>query len=115
MIESHRFENGVCIVLLGEQITLDTRDELNDYLRPFLDDEGIHGVILNFSNVRFIDSSGFGWIAKVYKTLHSQNRKLALCHMHHKVVDLLKMVGLDQFVEVYPSEREAKKIFRSLQ
>lgn len=63
--------------------------------------------VLNFSYVDEIDSSGFGWIFKIFKILSNSQRKLVLCSLKSNTQRVATTLMLDQLVAIYQSEEEA--------
>ena len=60
-------------------------------------------VILDFSEVPFIDSSGLGALVGANIAMQKNNRKLALAGMNVQVKALLDMTNVGQFFTAYPT------------
>ncbi|NCF29666.1 MAG: STAS domain-containing protein [Gammaproteobacteria bacterium] len=61
--------------------------------------EGLQDLVLDLSEVRFLDSSGIGAIVDIFRHLRSCGIKFAVAGAAGQPLDLIKMVGLDSFVE----------------
>ncbi len=65
-------------------------------------------LILDFSQVSFMDSSGVGMIIGRYKTMHARGGSVAACGLHPPVDRLFRLAGLHRIIAVEETEgREA--------
>jgi anti-anti-sigma factor len=93
------------VAVLGVQgeIDLATAPELREVLLPVLERQ-TGPVVVDLSEVPFMDSTGVHVLVDTLRWLESQNRRLALvCHEEGQVHRLLAMVGLLAAVTVYGS------------
>jgi len=65
-------------------------------------------LIVDFSDVPFIDSTGLGALVGAHLTVQKANRKLALAAMNPQVKALLDMTNVSQFFEAYHTVEEAE-------
>lgn len=93
--------------MIAGNIALDGVSDVKNYIKPFLDDESVKGVVINFEKVNFIDSSGIGLIVSIFKTLQTRQAKLALCNLSKKNTEIFNMTRLDKILNIYDSEAEA--------
>jgi anti-sigma B factor antagonist len=64
--------------------------------------DGKHDVVLNFSNVTFLNSSNIAKLLKLRKLVVVNNhRKLRLCSVSTHVWGVFLVTGLDKIFEVY--------------
>jgi anti-sigma B factor antagonist len=68
-------------------------------------------VIIDFSNVPFMDSAGLGALVGARVALQKANRKLALAGLNTPVKALLDMSKVTQFFPIYPTVEEAQAAF----
>jgi len=66
-------------------------------------------IILDLSNISFIDSAGFGTLVAVFTHAKNQQANLKLCNIKPMVMSLIKITKLDQVLEIYGSLEEAVK------
>ncbi len=55
---------------------------------------------LNFSGIKFIDSSGFEVLLNLYKTARENNSKLHLINLSDELVELVELVKLDHVFQI---------------
>ena len=84
-----------------------------DYLRIKIDSEIVKSttkdLIMDFSEVGFMDSSGIGVILGRYKNMHSMNGRTAVVSVNKQILKLLEMSGIEKYVPVYGNMDEAIK------
>jgi anti-anti-sigma factor len=97
----------VAVVKVHGEIDLGTAPTLREVLRPALEHQ-TGPVVVDLSNVPFMDSTGVHVLVDTLRRLEAQNRPLALvCHEEGQVHRLLALVGLLDAVAVYGSRESA--------
>ncbi|MBF0280623.1 MAG: STAS domain-containing protein [SAR324 cluster bacterium] len=104
---THRIENGICLINLAENLISSNVSEVQNYLKPLIQDESTTGIVLNLENVLYIDSSGFGLLISVYQSLRKREIKFALCDVDEKIIEYFARMKIDRFLDVYPNEKSA--------
>lgn len=70
-------------------------------------------VILDLSEVNFIDSSGLGVILSCYRHLHAGNGDLKLCCLNEQVHTLFELVRMHRIFDIHKTVEEALASFES--
>jgi anti-sigma B factor antagonist len=68
-------------------------------------------ILLDLSEVDFIDSSGLGAIVSGLKALAGKG-DLAICGPRETVISLFRLTRMDKIFKIFPSEEEALKSLR---
>jgi anti-sigma B factor antagonist len=68
--------------------------------------EGNFRILLDLSNIEFIDSSGLGAIISLLKLLAGKG-DIALCCIRDQVMSLFKLTRMDRIFRIYPSSADA--------
>ncbi len=76
-------------------------------------DRGERSVLLDFTRVPFMDSSGLGSLVGVLKRLKEQNGKLALCGLSRDIAKVLEVTKLDRVIPIYPDREAALEALKS--
>ena len=108
----NRQVDGVAIVDLTGRIVL---GEATTTLREVLQNlasQGQKKILLNLSEVSYIDSSGLGALVSGYTTITSQSGQLKLLNLTAKVKDLLQITKLLTVFEVFTDEASAVRSFK---
>ena len=103
----HRISNNICILSVEGNVALDGVSDVKSYLKPFLNDSTVKGLIINFEQINFIDSSGIGLIVSIFKTLQQRGAKLALCKLSKKNQEIFNMTRLDKILTIHDTEETA--------
>jgi anti-anti-sigma factor len=103
--------NDVLILCPSGKITLGDGDqELGEAIRTELD-AGASKIIIDFSKVSYLDSSGVGELVGCYTSIKNKNGRLRICGMSEKIFGLMKMTSLHSVFEVMDTEAEALEGF----
>jgi anti-sigma B factor antagonist len=100
---------------IGDVMVLDisgriTLGEGNVMLREIvreLAEKGNTQIILNLSEVNYIDSSGLGELVKAHTTFHNKGGHLKLANLNKRVSDLLHMTKLSAVFDIHGDEAGA--------
>lgn len=64
-------------------------------------------VIIDFTKIDYIDSTGIGELVGYLGKFSTQNRKLILVNPSERIMKLLRLAKLDTIFKIYNSEEEA--------
>ena len=64
-------------------------------------------VIIDFTKIDYIDSTGIGELVGYLGKFSGQNRKLILVNPSERILKLLKLAKLDTIFKIYNTEEEA--------
>jgi anti-anti-sigma factor len=81
----------------------DLRQDFDDLATQELD------VVLDFSRVTFIDSSGLGAIVFLFKRLRALNKNLKLVNTTGQPLQLLQYLRIDKVIEMTNSEGDSNE------
>jgi anti-sigma B factor antagonist len=109
-IDIRRF-GEVQVIRLRGSLTLGAPvDDLRQTLEQALG-EGDSNLVLNLSDVRWIDSSGIGALVKSLTAAKQSGGSLKLVNPSKPALQTLKMCNLLPLFEVYPEESDAVQSF----
>lgn len=74
--------------------------------------KGHHRIVLDLSQVHFMDSSGLGAIVSILKTL-GEDGKLTLCHVHATIRSLFRLTRFERIIPICDSVDEASRILKA--
>jgi anti-sigma B factor antagonist len=99
--------DGVTVLDLSGRITLGEGSvQLRDAIRDLIG-KGQKSILLNLSEVNYIDSSGLGELVSAYTTARNQGAALKLLGLSKKVNDLLQLTKLYTVFDIYDDEASA--------
>jgi len=111
MTVSTRQVDGVTIVDLSGRITLDEGSTLLRDTIKQLASQGQKHVLLNLSEVHYIDSSGIGELVSAFTSMRSQGGELKLLNLTRKVHDLIQITKLHTVFDIKDDEAAAIQAF----
>ena len=102
--------NAVVVSFKGKVMGGPDAQKFQDQISSFLEN-GKKNIIVDMSDVKFVDSSGIGNIIKAFSTVQQVGGKLKLAGLTDKIKGVLSIVKLDKIFEQYPTVDEASKSF----
>ncbi len=106
----HEQYNAVVIELKGNVMGGDDTKEFNELLHKILD-EGKKNVVVDLSEVKFMNSSGLGMLIGGLTTMKKGNGTLKLARTTEKIESLLLITKLSTIFESFESVEDAIKSF----
>lgn len=104
----HIEKEGQQFLFLNGEIDVYTSVELKEILLPLTDVAG-NEVIVDLTQVSYIDSTGLGIFIGALKSTHKYNSSLKLMGMIERVRRLFQITGLDEVIDIEESTREGAK------
>jgi anti-sigma B factor antagonist len=104
---------------VGEVVVIDVRGRitlgegnvmLRDIVRELVEKQNKR-IVLNLSEVNYIDSSGMGELVKTHTTIRNKGGELKLVNLNKRVRDLLQMTRLSSVFDIHDSESAAISSF----
>jgi len=107
MTMMNRTHKGITILYPEGKIVLGDGDqELGEAVRHSLE-QGSRKLIINFSGVSYLDSSGVGELVGCYTSIRHQGGDLRICCLNARISNLLKMTSLTSVFAVMDTEADA--------
>lgn len=69
-------------------------------------DSGVDTILVDFSNVTFMDSSGLGALVKAFKTLQAADIRLFLCSINEQIKMLFELTSMDDYFTILSDRQE---------
>jgi anti-sigma B factor antagonist len=105
--------DGVSVVRLDGRIVLgEESNSLRERLKSLVA-EGKKKIVLNMSNITYIDSAGLGTLVATHVSAKTQGASVRLCHLGQKFHEVLQMTKLLTVFDVYDTEAAAVSSFQS--
>ena len=103
--------NGVTVIHLSGQLTLgDGTASFRKLIREALE-HGKKSLVLDMSDVYYVDSSGLGEMVAAYTSVKNQGGKLKLLKLTQRVQDLVQLTKVYRVFEVFKDEDAALRSF----
>jgi anti-anti-sigma factor len=92
-------ENGKATVRPGGDVVASSLGELRGLMRGLID-EGVRDMVLDFANVRMLDSRGIGLLISAHNSLKAAGGRISLTHASEEIVHLLRTMRVHQHFSV---------------
>lgn len=99
-------QGGHTLVDLAGEIDIHTAPELHRRLSALLED-GHERLLVDMGSVAFLDSTGISVLVTAFKETRQRGGWLRLVDLGEPVLKVLRLTGLVQVLEIYPTRAEA--------
>jgi anti-sigma B factor antagonist len=113
MQTSSRQVEDVVVLDVSGRITLGEGNVMLRDIVSELAENGNKRIVLNLSEVNYIDSSGLGELVKSHTTIRNRGGELKLANLNKRVHDLLQMTRLASVFDIQSDEATALRSFRN--
>ncbi len=112
LLMNNRRKKDILIVKLEGELDHHHADDIRNALDKQLDDTSIRNLILDLSNLYFMDSSGIGVFIGRYKTIRERNGQVCITNINAQLERMLEVSGLYRILKVYDTVQDAIKGIR---
>lgn len=99
--------DGKLVVAVSGELDHHSSDEVRNKVDDYIRFKGYKNVILNFSGVTFMDSSGIGVVIGRYKKLNSSGGNICIASARESVKRVFELSGMLKIINIYDSVDEA--------
>jgi anti-sigma B factor antagonist len=104
-----RIDGQVAIIELSGRLTVNDRPGVLKELVAAAIARGVHHVLLDLSDVHYIDSTRLGELIAAHITVSRSGGRLKLVHTPERVTELLVLAGLGDVFERFDSIDDARR------
>ncbi len=99
-------QDGVLCARVSGRIDGTNAFEFEEAVRTAIE-KSDHAVILDLEDLSYISSAGLRAILLTAKNLGRQNAKFALCSLSDQILEIFKISGFDNVIQIYGFKAEA--------
>jgi len=103
----------VRVAIFTGQVDESNLEQVKVKLDPLLLEDSVTYIILNFSQLTFINSKVIGYLTGLYSRLAESKKKLLFVECNESILDILTLVGLTRIIPNYPTLEEAVELVQS--
>ena len=100
MQESYEIRDGVLIVRLGSELDDHCATQIRFKTDEWIQEEGIQGILFDFSETVFMDSSGIGVIIGRCKNVRFSGGYVKAVRLNEQIQRIFQLSGLKKIIEV---------------
>lgn len=71
--------------------------------------EGCNHIVADFSNLRYVNSTGLGILLHFSKTARERNGSFKIANVNDNVFEIIEIIGANTLLDIYDSVDEATK------
>lgn len=98
--------NDYVLVGLEGEVDLNSSPQLRKIFNEIID-KGATKILVNFSKVSYIDSSGLATLIEMMQRIKKSNGRMSLVQMSDKIKSLFEITKLDKLFSIYKTQEEA--------
>ena len=103
-------KSGVLVLRISGRLDALSSEETERLVAKLIAN-GENQLLFDFTGVDYLSSAGMRMLLSAYKKLKAASGKMAVCSVGDGVMDILKMSGFDEILNVYSKEEDALKVF----
>jgi anti-sigma B factor antagonist len=111
-VKIHHREQAVLIEVSGH-LTFFEVGALRDSIQSLVKSQPIN-ILLNLSELVYLDSSGIGELARIYVAVVKHGGTMKVIGLTPKVQEVLKITQLSQLFQEFPDEQSALRSFSAM-
>jgi anti-sigma B factor antagonist len=109
---TENLDGDVAVVTLRGEIDLNHSPKLRSFFQSKIQAK-LNKLLLDFTEVKYIDSSGLATLVEYYQGSRSFSGKIALASLSPRVKSVFELVRLSEIFQIYTSVDEAKAALNS--
>jgi len=105
------FNNIIMHVHFSETIDMERSKEFHICFQTVIKG-GMKKIVVDMSNLEYIDSSGISILINTAKLLRSRGGDIALLHVDEEISKIFKVINFERFIKMFQNYDEAVNFFR---
>lgn len=99
-------ENGILVKVKGD-IDSTTATYFSDEIFSIVNNEGKINIITDFSDLRYVNSTGLGAFLNITKSIRLKDGVFAICNINENISDVIDIIGATSALNIYKDVNEA--------
>ena len=108
MEQKFKWENDCLTIKLPGELDHTAADELQRETEKIMNRKFTRGIIFDFSDTQFMDSSGIGLIMGRYRALGLRGGCIQAIHVNPYIERMLRISGVHKYINIQKEEHYAK-------
>jgi len=106
-------KGGIRVIRLVGHVDLSVHKDLLDLFRSFMSDN-VRRIIVNMAGVQVLSSSGVGAIFNMSREMQKSGGKLIVSSASESADKILRMLRMDELIEMQPTDDDAIRALANL-
>jgi len=100
-------EDGKLVIAIHGEIDAYHSGEVKKFLKDAINETSVSKIVLDMSEVNYIDSAGLGSLVALYKDVRMAEKELVLASLKQTVIRIFEMTRLDRVFKIVQTVEEA--------
>ncbi|MGK5092241.1 STAS domain-containing protein [Deltaproteobacteria bacterium TL4] len=109
----HCVVDGIELFRLAGVLIHKTTREVKELILPTLNKPSVTNVVISFSEVTALDSSGIGTMILFYRVMRARGANIVFCDFGRNLMRLMRMGQLHEILSLWDTEEKAFAHFQS--
>jgi anti-anti-sigma factor len=109
-IVQKQLPNDICLIILDGRLDQTQTPQLEAELTQLLDEDGRIKLIIDLSQVSYINSGGLRCLVGSWRKARQLEGNLVLCGLSNRLLEIFAMVGFDKVFQIVKDVNEAQAI-----
>ncbi len=110
---NENYDKVIFEVTPQKKIDSENTSQISSLLSAIIDG-GAKKILLSMKDVGNVDSTGIGMLINTTRKIRNKEGELVLCNILEEVKNIMNLVKLPQFVNIYNTEKEAVEYLEKL-
>ena len=102
-------EEGIAIWKFNDEITFDNSNELKEESKRILANKDSNNLIIDLSQVPYIDSSGIGFVFSLFKFMRNRGGTVVIANANEKIKKVFEITKMKKVIKIYDNLEDAIK------
>jgi anti-anti-sigma factor len=109
-IVQKQLPTDICLIILDGRLDQTQTPQLEAELTQLLDEDGRIKLIIDLSQVSYINSGGLRCLVGSWRKARQLEGNLVLCGLSNRLLEIFAMVGFDKVFQIVKDVNEAQAI-----
>jgi anti-anti-sigma factor len=104
-------DKAVKLISFAGQLDETNVDEEAKKMYQVIDEMAEPNLLLDFAELSYMNSKSIGYVTDWYSRVAAKNGKIVIVNARPNILDILKVVGITQIINIYEKMEDAKAAF----
>jgi stage II sporulation protein AA (anti-sigma F factor antagonist) len=110
-VHSYLADSGILVFKLTGELKIATAEESKDQIKAAIEDKHPETVILELSELTFLDSAGLAAFISAFKLLATIGGKLYVCNLKNQPKVIFEISNMQKIIPAFPTLEDALQHF----
>ena len=113
MFDLKVYKDKIGLIELSDRLARESVISFRQKAVEYIEANDLQSIILDFTNLNWIDSAGIGVLMVIYKLLSGKKGTLVFVNPNKQISDIFSILKLNQIFKIVPSIEEALQVLET--